>query len=68
MEVDFVPGRIVLDVDPAPPRKGHSIPLLFYCGHGRPSQLLLSSCNVIPECDREKNVALRIEVNIIEAG
>jgi len=31
------------------PRKGHSSPPLFsahvYCGHGRPSQLLLSSCN-----------------------
>jgi len=39
----------VLDGDPArrPPRKGHSSPPLFLgvcCGHGRPSQLLLSSC------------------------
>ena len=34
--------------DAAPPRKGHSSPRLFlahvYCGHGRPSQLLVSSC------------------------
>ena len=47
-EVDLSPGHIVLDGDPAPPRKGHSSPPLFsahvYCGHGRPSQLLLSSC------------------------
>jgi len=32
----------------SPPRKGHSSPPLFlahdYCGHDRPSQLLLSSC------------------------
>jgi len=32
----------------SPPRKRHSNPTLFstyvYCGHGRPSQLLLSSC------------------------
>jgi len=44
-------GHIVLDGDPAPPlRKGHSSPLfsaLVYCDHGRPSQLLLSSCNII---------------------
>jgi len=37
----------VLDGDPAPPWKGHNSPLLFsvhvYCGHGRPSQLLMSS-------------------------
>ena len=34
------------------PRKGHSSPLFsahVYCGHGRPFQLLLSSCNgVLP--------------------
>jgi len=32
---------------PSYPRKGHSSPLFsahVYCGHGRPSQLLLSSC------------------------
>jgi len=32
---------------PSSPRKGHSSPLFLahvYCGHGRPSQLLLSSC------------------------
>jgi len=48
-EVDVGPGHTVLDGDPAPPRKGHSIPRpVFsahaYCGHGGPSQLLLSSC------------------------
>ena len=47
-EVDLGRGHIVLDRHPAFLRKGHSSPLLFsanvYCGHGRPSQLLLSSC------------------------
>jgi len=49
-EVCLGPGHIVLDGDPAPPLlKGHSShPPLFsahvYCGHGHPSQLLLSSC------------------------
>ena len=46
-DVDLGPGHIVLDGVPAP-RKGHSTPPLFsahiYCGHGRPSQLLVSSC------------------------
>jgi len=45
-EVDLSPGHIVLDGVPLPtPAKG--APPLFsahvYCGHGRPSQLLLSS-------------------------
>jgi len=46
MEVDLCRGHIVLDGVPAPV-KGHSSPLFLahvYCGHGRPSQLLLSSC------------------------
>jgi len=37
---------------PSSPRKGHSSPLLFsadvYCGHGRSSQQLLSSCLFMP--------------------
>ena len=50
-EVYLGPGHIVLDGDQAPPRKGHSSPppsfsAHVYCGHGRPSQLLLSSCLV----------------------
>ena len=44
-EVHLGPGHIVLDVDPAPPRKRYNS--LFsahvYYGHGRTSQLLLSS-------------------------
>jgi len=48
-EVDLGPGHIVLDRDPALPRKGHSSPPLFgQCllwPNGRPSQLLLSSCS-----------------------
>jgi len=47
MEVGLSPGDFVLDGDPDPsPKRGRS-PLFsahVYCGHGRPSQLLLSSC------------------------
>ena len=43
-EVDLGPGHIVLDGDPAPPAKGAQQHLHVYCEHGRPSQLLLSSC------------------------
>jgi len=45
-EVGLGSGDIVLDGDPAPPKKGHSpkFSAHAYCGHGRPSQLLLSSC------------------------
>jgi len=41
-------GHIVLDGDPAPPKKGHSSPPLFgpylLWPNGHPSQLLLSTC------------------------
>jgi len=46
-EVDLGTGHIVLDVVPAVCEMGTAAPLLFahvYCGHGRPSHLLLSSC------------------------
>jgi len=47
-EVGLGPGDVVLDGDPAPPRKGAQQPLLFgpVCSgmHGRPFQLLLSTC------------------------
>ena len=45
-EVDLGQGHIVLDGVPAP-AKGAQHPLFsahVYCGYGRPSQLLLSSC------------------------
>jgi len=45
MGADLDPDHIVLD--PASPTKGAHQPLIsahVYCGHGRPSQLLLSSC------------------------
>jgi len=38
---------------PSSPRKGHSSPLFsdhVCCGHGRPSQLLLSSCMLSDRC------------------
>ena len=52
-EVDLGQGHIVLDGDPAgSPAKGAHHPPLFsahvYCNHGRPSQLLLSSCYYRP--------------------
>jgi len=50
LEVGLGPGHIVLDGDPSPP-KGAEPPnfgpyLLWPNGH--PSQLLLSTCNMIP--------------------
>jgi len=47
MEVDLGPGDIVLDRGPSSRERGTAAPLFsahVYCGHGRPSQLLLSSC------------------------
>jgi len=47
-EVELGPGHIVLDGVPGAPNGAQQPPPLFsahvYCGHGRPSQLLLSSC------------------------
>jgi len=47
-EVDLGTGQTVFDVVPAVRERGTAArPPLFarlYCGHGRPSQLLLSSC------------------------
>jgi len=46
-EVDLGPGHIVSDGDPALRERGRAAPLFsahVYCGHGHPSQLLLSSC------------------------
>jgi len=52
-EVDLGPSHTVLHGDPAAlPRKWHNSPVFsahVYCGHGRPSQLLLSSCH----CSRQ---------------
>jgi len=46
-EVGLGPRNFVLEGNLAHPRKGHSSPLFsahVYCGHGRPSQLLLRTC------------------------
>jgi len=47
-EVDLCPGHIILDGVPTLRERGTAGPALFsahvYCGHGSPSQLLLSSC------------------------
>ena len=52
--IDLDPGHIVLDGVPAPAKGARQPPPLFsthiYCGHGRPSQLLLSSCLFILCC------------------
>jgi len=45
-EVDLGQGHIVLDRVPAVRETGTATPIFsarVYCGHGRPSQLLLSS-------------------------
>jgi len=47
VEVGLGQGNIVLDGDPAPPKNGHSTPLLgpyLLWPNGRPSQLLMSTC------------------------
>jgi len=49
-EVDLGAGHIVLDGFPVLRGRGTAPPLLgpyVYCGHGRPSQLLLSSCCIM---------------------
>jgi len=51
MQVGLIPWHIVLDGDLVPiPKKGAEPPPQFsahvYCGHGRQSQLLLSSCKL----------------------
>jgi len=57
-KIGLGPGDFVFDEEPANPRKkGTSTPTQFlahvYCGHGRPSQLLLSSCtNGLPIINR----------------
>jgi len=45
-EVDLGAGHIILDGFPALRERSTAPPLLghVYCGHSRPSQLLLSSC------------------------
>ena len=46
-EIDLGSGHIVLDGVPAAAKGGTAAPLfsaLVYCGHGRPSQQLLSPC------------------------
>jgi len=46
-EVDLGSGHTVLDGVPTPAKGAQQPPLFWahvYCGHGRPSQLLLSSC------------------------
>ena len=53
-EVDLGSGHIVLDGVRAPAKGAQH--LLFsvhvYCGHGRPSQLLLSSCYILSRLSR----------------
>jgi len=47
MEMGLGRGHIVLDKDPARHGKGQRSPHFsahVYCGHGRPSQIVLSSC------------------------
>ena len=51
-EVDLGPGHFVLDGFPGIRETGTAAPLFsahVYCGHGRPSQLMLSSCYISRE-------------------
>ena len=43
-EVDLGPGHSVLDRVPAPAKGAQLFSVHVHCGHGRPSQVLLSSC------------------------
>jgi len=56
-KVDLGPGHIVLDGVPALHERGTAAPIFsahVYCGHGHPSQLLLSSCLLkLPFCKLE---------------
>ena len=48
MEVGLGPGHIVLDGSLLCAKRAQQAPIFsarVYCGHGRPSQLLLSSCS-----------------------
>jgi len=51
MEVNLGTGHIVLDVVPADGERGTAAPIPLFahvcCGHGRLSQLPLSSCNIL---------------------
>ena len=50
-EVDLGPGHVVLDGVLAICERGTAAAVFsahVYCGHGRPSQLLLSSCSIVP--------------------
>jgi len=57
-EVDLGPGQIVVDGVPAARERGTADPLFsahVYFGHGRPSQLLLSSCYISLEVWPRRN-------------
>ena len=60
-EVDLSPDHIVLDGDPVLARKKDTAaPLLsspVYCGHGRPSQQLLSPCLSYHVCRMQRNIS-----------
>ena len=66
-KVDLNPGHIVLDRDQAAPTKGaQQPPRVFlahvYCGHGRPSQLLLS---FIMELLAVSEISTQIETHFV---
>ena len=67
-EVDLGPGHTVLNGVPALRERG-TAPTLFsvhvYCGHGRPSQLLLSSCYNTQETQTQKMMDQNFEIRIL---
>ena len=67
-EVDLGPGHI-LDGVPAPAKGAHQPPPLFlahvYCGHGRLSQLLLSSCC---NCNNSDGIGKQPSVQVLSSS
>jgi len=67
-EIDLGPGHTVLNGVPALRERG-TAPTLFsvhvYCGHGRPSQLLLSSCYNTQETQTQKMMDQNFEIRIL---
>jgi len=67
-EVDLGPGHIVLDGVPAPAKGVQRSPLFsahVHCGHGRPSQLLLSYCLFVSVWQNWLLVSFWAHVNIV---
>ena len=66
-EIDLGPGHTALNGVPALRERGTAHTLFsvhVYCGHGRPSQLLLSSCYNTQETQTQKMMDQNFEIRI----